>query len=165
MRANETTGVRSEGGETLVEILISIVILSIGVYGLVSALVSTTAAANRLKGRAQVSVVVTHLADAIQRTTWRCNTASPSMGYQPDIDLLFLDPNLSPFLNSSWTISVLSVKYWGESNKIAFGPLAGSACPAIVLLPLLQTETLLLNVKVTAPGNRGSQTFDLVKRP
>ncbi len=163
MRASQRLRPPTERGETLIEILMSVVILSIGVYGLVSALVSTTAAASRLKGRAQVSVVVTHLADAIQRTTWKCNTASPAMGYQPDIDLLFLDPNLT-FLNSSWSISVLSVKYWGQGNKIDFGPLVGSACPTIaVAVP--QTETLLLNVKVTAPGNRGSQTFDLVKRP
>ena len=162
MCAKEIRKPSLEIGETLIEILIAIVILSIGVYGLVSALVSTTSAANRLKGRAQVSVVVTHIADAIQRTTWKCNTASPAMGYQPDINLLFLDPNLN--LNSSWSINVLSVKYWGQGGKIDFGPLVGSACPAIaVAVP--QTETLLLNVKVTAPGNRGSQTFDLVKRP
>jgi type II secretory pathway pseudopilin PulG len=160
MHTKEIRDLRPESGETLMEILVSVVILSIGIYGLVSALVSTTAAANRLKGRSQVSVAVTHLADAIQRTSWKCNTASPEMGYLPDITPLFSDPNLN--LNSAWTISVLSVKYWGHGNTLAFGPTVGSACPPIVSPP---TETLLLNVRVTAPGNRGSQTFDVVKRP
>ena len=55
----------NEDGDTLLEILITIVILSFGVLGIYSTLTSSIVAADQLKGRADASQLVTRVADAI----------------------------------------------------------------------------------------------------
>jgi type II secretory pathway pseudopilin PulG len=149
---------RSEGGATLVEVLVAIVILSVGIVGIVGVLVNTSASGNRIAGRSQVSQVVTQVADAIQRTTWKCAPLAATSSYSAD--LLPIQNALLPV--GSWAITVESVKWWGHNKSQAFGPSVGSQCPPAATPP---TQALLLSVKIVAPGNRGSRTFDLVKRP
>lgn len=150
---------RTESGETLLEVLIAIVILSIGVVGIGGSIANEVSAANRLHGRADVSQVVTQVADRIQRAAWECDpNAAVSTLYQGV---------LSPLLpNSSWAISVTAMSHWGKSRDFEPNcpPLVEDPGPPVVLTSDV-FKTLKMKISVTAPGNRGIQRIELVKRP
>ena len=136
-----------EDGDTLVEILITIMILSFGVTGIYAALTSSIVAGDRVKSRADIAQLVTRVSDAVQRSPWDCGdpiSESFSGVLRP----------LKP--SSSWDISVVAISHWARSRTFEDG------CP---------TEsddlfrTLKVTVAITAPGARGTQSVELIKRP
>jgi type II secretory pathway pseudopilin PulG len=148
-----------ERGETLIEVLIAFVILSIGVIGISSSITNSLAAAGRVHGRAEVSQLVTHAADEIQRTAWQCDPAAAVSSLYQSV--------LSPLLPSpSWTIEVTAISHWGKSRDFEAGcpPLVEDPGPPIVYMSDV-FKTLKMNIVITAPSNRGAQSIELVKRP
>lgn len=145
-----------ESGETLLEILITIVILAVGVLGVASMIGNSVAAADRLRGKAEIGQVVTRVADAVQRKAWECDIATPTNTFKAST----LDA-LRP--NASWTIAVTGLSHWGATRAFEAG------CPALLDADGLPTsdvfKTLNMTIVVTAPGTRGMQKFGLVKRP
>ena len=149
MRPNQPRS-RVERGETLVEVLMAVVILSVGVIGIVNALTSSLTAADHVRGRADASQVVTLVADAIQRAPGDCNIATPTDSYKTST----LDA-LRPTVD--WTIVVTGMTHWGQSRNFEVG------CPATGAINLFRTEQM--TILVQAPGVRGRQVVALVKRP
>lgn len=139
---------RSERGDTLVEILFAIVILSGGVLGIYATLGSSIVAADGVKGRATSSQIVTRVADAVQIADWEC-AEKPTDSYR--VALQDLKPS------RSWKIEVVSMSHWGRSRTFEEG------CPAVDDDPLF--KMLKMTIHVNAPGGRSQQSVELLKRP
>ena len=137
-----------ERGDTLIEILLSIMILSFGVMGIYSALTGSLVAADAVKGRAGASQLVTQVANAIQLAEWEC-LDSPTDSYGAVLERLKPTP--------SWTISVTAMTHWGRSRSFENG------CPKPADDAVFRTQKMTVLVK--APGARGRQTVELLKRP
>ncbi len=138
----------NEQGDTLIEILISIMILSFGVMGIYSALTGSLVAADAVKGRASVSQLVTRVTNEIQLADWEC-TDDPLGSYGTLLERLKPTP--------SWTIIVTTMTHWGPSRSFEDG------CPDPGQDAVFRTQKMTLLVK--APGARGRQTVELLKRP
>ena len=137
-----------ERGDTLIEILISIMILSFGVMGIYSALTGSLVAADAVRGRAGVSQLVTQVANEIQLAEWEC-LDNPTDSYNAILGRLKPTP--------SWTIAVTTMTHWGRSRSFEGG------CPSPGDDAVFRTQKMTLLVK--APGARGQQTVELLKRP
>ena len=137
-----------ERGDTLIEILISIMILSFGVMGIYSALTGSLVAADAIKGRAGVSQLVTQVANEIQLAEWEC-LDNPTDSYRVVLEGLKPAP--------SWTIGVATMTHWGRSRSFEDG------CPGPADDAVFRTQKMTILVK--APGARGHQTVELLKRP
>jgi hypothetical protein len=137
-----------ERGDTLIEILISIMILSFGVMGIYSALTGSLIAADAVRGRAGASQLVTQVADAIQLAEWEC-LDTPTESYGKVLERLKPTP--------SWSIAVTAMTHWGRSRSFEDG------CPAPEDDAVFRTQKMMIVVK--APGARGQQTVELLKRP
>lgn len=142
---------RNEDGDTLLEILITIVILSFGVLGIYATLTSSIVAADQLKGRADASQLAARVADVIQRADWECGEPRDSLRSPYAAALNELKPTVS------WTIEVTAVRHWGPSRAFEEG------CPKADDDPLFRL--LKLTVLVKAPGGRGQQLIEVIKRP
>ena len=138
----------NEDGDTLLEILITIVILSFGVLGIYSTLTSSIVAADQLAGRATASQLATRVADVIQRADWECADA-PEGSYADALNALKPNP--------SWTIQVTQASHWGPSRAFEDG------CPKSDDDALFRS--LKFTVLVKAPGGRGQQFVEVIKRP
>ncbi len=137
-----------ERGDTLIEILISLMILSFGVMGIYSALTGSLVAADAVKGRAGASQLVTQVANEIQLAAWEC-LDNPTDSYATILE------RLKP--TRGWTIAVTTMTHWGRSRSFENG------CPAPQDDAVFRTQKMTLLVK--SPGGRGQQTVELVKRP
>ena len=137
-----------ERGDTLIEILISIMILSFGVMGIYSALSGSLVAADAVRGRAGASQLVTQVANEIQLAEWEC-LANPTDSYSATLD------RLKP--TRGWTIAVTTMAHWGRSRSFEDG------CPAPTDDAVFRTQKMTLVVK--SPGSRSQQTVELLKRP
>ena len=168
MRGGGSTGrsLRREQGETLIEVLVATVILSIGVIGIAGSIANGVSAANRMRGRADISQVITQVADVIQRASWECDPlAAVATLYQGASAPLPATLLRSLLPSTSWTIVVTEVSHWGKSREFEpncppeFEELGPPAVPTNEVF-----KTLKLKIAVTAPGNRGTRTVELVKR-
>jgi prepilin-type N-terminal cleavage/methylation domain-containing protein len=140
---------QAEQGITLIELLVTIVILGIGVAGLVAALGGSLSATGRARQGGEVAQVVTRVAEAIQNAAWECNTASPTSTYSG------LLAGLLP--NSSWSITVADVAHWGPSRAFEAG------CPSATDGDVFRT--ISMSVTVTGPASLAQRTIAVVKRP
>jgi Tfp pilus assembly protein PilV len=138
----------AERGDTLVELLIAIVILSMGVLGIFATLSGAIVASDSINGRANASQMLTRAADAIQRAPWECR-AAPGEAYRGVLDAL------KP--TERWTITVESIAHWAPSRTFETGCPSDDAPIAF--------QTLRLGVLIEVPGGRASQRVELVKRP
>lgn len=138
----------AERGDTLLELLIAIVVLSFGVLGIYSTIGSSIGAADGVKSRADASQLVTRVADAIQRAPWEC-TEKPNDSYAEV--LAALKPS------AAWIIQVSEMRHWGPSRSFEDG------CPKPDDDAVF--KTLKMFVLVKAPGGRGTQFVELLKRP
>jgi len=137
-----------ERGDTLLELLIAMVVLSFGVLGIYSTIGSSIGAADGVKSRADVSQLVTRVADVVQRAPWEC-TDKPTDSYREVL------ASLKP--SQTWIIEVNEMRHWGPSRSFEDGcpkPDDGAAF-----------KTLKMWVLVKAPGGRGTQFVELLKRP
>ena len=138
----------AERGDTLLELMIAIAVLSVGVLGIYSTLSSSIIASDAVKGRADASQLVTQVGDVIQRAEWEC-VDPPADMFRKALE------NLKP--SRSWTIEVMAVSHWATSRSFDDG------CPASDADPVFRT--LKLTVLVKAPGVRGQQSVEIIKRP
>jgi type II secretory pathway pseudopilin PulG len=140
--------VKTENGDTLIEILISIMVLSFGVIGVYSALTGSITAADRVKSRASATQLVTQIANEVQLTDWEC-AENPFESYRRVLD------GLKP--SSSWTIALRSIRHWGPSRSFEDG------CPTPEQGDVFRLQQL--NIVVESPGGRTTQNLQLLKRP
>ena len=138
----------NEDGDTLIEILISIMILSFGVIGIYSALTGSIMAADRVRGRATAAQVVTQVANEVQLVAWEC-AETPLESYRSALERLKPTPG--------WTIVVTSISHWGPSRSFEDG------CPSPDSDAVFRLQRVA--VMVSAPGSRVQQTVELLKRP
>ncbi len=137
---------RDESGDTLVEVLVAIVVLSL--CGLALLLTFSTS----------ITASVEHRSLATLDTVLRSASESASMQIQQQSGALFSSCATASFYNSNLTLSVpagysvavTSVQYWTGSSFTAFG----ASCPAGSLQPQLLTMTA-----TAANGVSDSQSF------
>ncbi len=111
-RWERRTDRRAERGDTLIELLISIVVLSVGVIGVFSVLAGSLATGDMVRARADTSQLVTRVGDELQRAEWECRD-DPLASYE---DLL---ATLKP--TPRWTIRVTAMAHWGRSRSFEDG--------------------------------------------
>jgi hypothetical protein len=154
MHTNYLTPKTSETGLSLIEILITVVILGAGVIGVVSALASTLRSTAAIRERGDVLQVATRVNDAIQRAPWECNTATPTASFGSTLNALKPTPG--------WTIAVVAIDHWGPVERRFAGP-GGTGCPAATDNPVF--KTLRVTVRVKGPGLVREELTTMVKRP
>ncbi len=140
--------VYSESGDTLIEILISIMILSFGVIGVYSALTGSITAADRVRSRASATQLVTQITNELQLADWECSE-QPLDSYRAVLDKLKPTPK--------WTVALASVRHWGPSRTFEDG------CPTPDQGEVFRMQQL--TVTVESPGGRTQQNVQLLKRP
>ena len=152
---------RNERGDSLVEILITLVILGVGVAGLVPMLLNTLSLSDRAKKNAKANQIATVVVDSLARTSIKCDYASFLNGLVP--------------LGSQVVITAGPIKYWDSSGAFSL-PL--TACFPTVPAPpgshvlaensAFNTQLITVNIQTIgatgSPDGRGRQTIEMVKR-
>jgi prepilin-type N-terminal cleavage/methylation domain-containing protein len=119
-------GPRSERGDTLVEVLVSVVILAIVTAGLLAGMTTTTASSNIGRQQADAETLLTTVGEAVKdptQFTYKC------LG---NYDVQSLAP-------TGWTAAVVNHQLWNGSSFVP----ASSACTA---------EMQDLDIQVQGPG-------------
>ena len=155
MRTDLRPSSSNESGNTLIEILITIVVVAIGVVGIMPALANSLSLADRYSKQSKADQVLTQVIETLQRTAYVC---SGTTSY---------DAALSPVaLSTGYSITVTNLKYWTSTSAV--NDFLGTACPPTpsppaTVAPIFYTQRI--TVKVGSQDNRGKQTIDVVKRP
>lgn len=135
----------AEAGLSLIELMISLVIIGIGVVGIVGVIGSAHSGTLRARHAADIGQLTTRIADAVQNAGWECSGTPYS---------LLLDAEEPP---GGWAIETVDVKHWGQSRTFEAG------CPAVGAHPVFRT--LMLTVRITSPQSIAVRQFTMVKRP
>ena len=138
----------AERGDTLIEILVTVVILGIGVVGLMPSLANSLSLGDRFRKHSKADQVLTQVVEAVQNASYSCG------------DQTSYDSVLSPIATSTGNvITVTKMEYWTTANMfvVAGCPVAPNDGPIF--------KTQRLTVKVASADARGKQTVELVKRP
>jgi type II secretory pathway pseudopilin PulG len=135
------TRFRNESGETLTELLITMVIMSVGMLGVVAALGTTIVGSSTHRGLAQAEVVARNFAEATKNRALSASSglhcpAAPAAGVRSALDPVGASPYTagsgtiatksnpsSPILphddvaaglvgNAGWKVKITKVEYW-----------------------------------------------------
>jgi type II secretory pathway pseudopilin PulG len=143
MATNLPSSARSEVGETLVELILTIVILGIAVAGLVGGIftATTTSALHRqqTEGARLVRNAAEHLKNrTVTYTSCQANGAST------------YNAALSAVTPSGWTIRAASISVWNADNPATFGSCSNSDSGLqLITLEALQTTNPSVDEQVT----------------
>jgi type II secretory pathway pseudopilin PulG len=109
-----------ERGETLVEILVTLVVIGVGLVGIVAALGGSILSSDAHRSQAQAEVIVRDVGEAF-KTAAAENVEGPDYEPCPDwSDTTFFDPATAD-LPSGWTAQVNQVKYWLPGSSFPDG--------------------------------------------
>jgi prepilin-type N-terminal cleavage/methylation domain-containing protein len=135
---------RSERGDTLVEVLITISVVGIAFTGLLAGLATAINLSGVHRGQANADVVLVSAADSVKNQTYiAC----------PIVNLVSYNPTQGVNLPSGWSasdVAVTSVKGWNGS--------------AFVSCPVVDGKLQLVTITATTPDSRSSESIDVVKR-
>lgn len=134
---------RSERGDTLVEVIVSVVILGIVTAGLLAGMTTTTASSNISRNQADAEAVLTSVSEAV-----RDPTAYP---YQCPGDYTL---GALPSLPTGWSASLVTITSDGQWNGSVFQP--ACADPA---------QMQKLTITVHSPDGQLTWTREIVKGP
>ena len=155
MRADLGTSRRSEAGNTLVEILITIVVVAIGVVGIMPALANSLALTDRYSKHSKADQVLTQVIEAVQRADYVCSGTT-------SYDSVLADLGVS----TGYSIQVTKLEYWtstSSTNAFAVAGCPPTPAPPAKIAPIFYTQRI--TVTVSSRDNRGRQTIEVVKRP
>lgn len=134
----------SERGDTLVEVMITIVIAGIAFVSLLTGLATAIRLSGTHRGQANANVVLVSAADSVKSQTYVGCPAVTTSSYNPTQGVTL------PSGWSSSNVTILSVKGW---NGTAF-----VACPAT------DQKLQLVTIKATTPNGESAEQVDVVKR-
>jgi type II secretory pathway pseudopilin PulG len=101
---------RDERGETLVELLITIIVIGIGLVAVVGMLGSTIVASDAHQSMADAEVIVRDYADAVKANASVAKTSAQYMRC-PDANWFKTGVSYAP-PTSTWHVDVTNVEYW-----------------------------------------------------
>lgn len=143
MRARRGRRCRGAGGDTLVEVLMTVVIAGIAVVSLLYGLATAINLSGVDRGNADVRTLLTSSAESVKSQAYvTCATTSS------------YNPSSGVTIPSGWSasnITVTTVSYW---NGTAFV----STCPGT------DQKLQRVQVRVVSPDGRAFGTIDVVKR-
>ena len=120
-----TGRVRSEAGDTLIEVLISIAILGITIAALLGALVTTITSASEHRSLASLDTVLRSYAEQLKydvqlqgTNSWftQCATVSSPTTSPPQYEGHTITPANQP-PSAHYSVVVLGIKYWNDSTN------------------------------------------------
>ena len=123
--AGATGRVRSEAGDTLIEVLISIAILGITITALLGALVTTITSASEHRSLASLDTVLRSYAEQLKydvqlqgTNSWfaQCATVSSPTTSPPQYEGHTITPANQP-PSAHYSVVVLNIKYWNDSTN------------------------------------------------
>ena len=136
---------RSERGDTLVEVLMTIAILAVAFVGILAGLATAIRLSGIHRGQANADVVLTSAAESVKKQTYvAC----------PGVVLTSYTPTTGVTLPSGWSSSNVTVTAVQKWNGTSFQ----ASCPA--------TDQGLELVTITAatPDGKSTESIDVVKR-
>jgi len=138
---------RSERGETLVEIMVTISIMGIAFVSLLGGLATAIRLSGTHRGQANADVVLVSAVESVKAQAYEPCPGASNSSYTPTQDVT---------LPSGWAASnveVLSVSKWNDSTG-----LFQTSCPAT------DHGLQLVTIRVTTPDGSSSEQVDVVKR-
>lgn len=139
-----------DGGETLIELLISVAILGIAAVAIVNGLGALVVGTDVHRLQSTGGTLLLSAADAVKSTTTTYTPCATTASYAGAITSAVTLP-------SGWTApTVQSVAYW---NGTAFGPTCfeSAAVPTVAAIQLV-------TIRATVPNSRGDLTISVTKR-
>jgi type II secretory pathway pseudopilin PulG len=136
--------VRSERGDTLVEVLIAIAVVGISSTALLAGLATAINLSGTHRGQANADVVLVSAADSVKNQTYVACPSVSTASYNPTQGVSLP----AGWSNSNLTIS--TVKGWNGSAFVA--------CPAT------DGKLQLVTITATTPDGRSTESVDVVKR-
>jgi prepilin-type N-terminal cleavage/methylation domain-containing protein len=151
-------GPNHESGFSLIEVLISIVIMGITMTALLGAFATQIKGAGLHRDESNAGAVLTSAAEKIQAAAYLACEATPLNSYRTAARTVLL-PNdwTTKGLTTTATVDVTAVKSWSGSAFVS----TCSPDPTDTS-DLLQLE--LVTVVVKGPGTGTAETLDIVKR-
>jgi prepilin-type N-terminal cleavage/methylation domain-containing protein len=136
---------RSERGDTLVEVIVSIVVLGIIAAGLLAGMTTTTTSSTISRNQANAEALLTSIGEAVKDPTQFPYACSGSYDVQSVVtQRMVTDPELS-----GWTATITRFLLWNGTTFVPATPCAG--------------QLQQLTVQVQSPGNQLTWTRDIVK--
>jgi Tfp pilus assembly protein PilV len=134
-----------EGGDTLVEVLMAVVVVGIAFVGILMGLGTSIRLSGTHRGQSSADVVLVSAADSVKSQTYvPC----------PGVTTSSYNPTSGVTLPSGWSasnVTITAVKGWNGST---FG-----TCPAT------DQDLQLITIRAMSPDNQASvETIDVVKR-
>ena len=143
------TGPREERGESLIEVLITVVILGLAVVAILSALGTLVRGTDIHRQQSNATVVAENAAEAIKGNGTAFVTCATPADYAAAV--------AGTTRPTGWAApTVLTVQYWNGSGF-------GSTCYDSTAAPLL-APLQLVSVKAASPNGRGTSLLSFVKR-
>ena len=134
-----------ERGDTLVEVLMTIVILAVAFVGILSGLATAIRLSGIHRGQANADVVLTSAAESVKNQTYiPC----------PAVILTSYSPTSGVTLPTGWAasnVTVTSVQKWNGTSFQA-------SCPST------DQGLELVTITATTPDGKSSETVDVIKR-
>jgi type II secretory pathway pseudopilin PulG len=148
----------SECGDSIIEILIAVAILGIASVGLIPTLMNSLALGDQYRNHSRADQVATQVIESVQATS------TPPSGCA-----VFDWTSLAG--STGYVITTNAVTYW--TPTASGDPFTVTACPSTTMPPPFTPGTprpalyFTQKVKITvaAPGGKGRQTIEVVKRP
>jgi type II secretory pathway pseudopilin PulG len=136
---------RSERGDTLVEVLMTMAIMAIAFVGILSGLATAIRLGGIHRGQANADVVLTSAAESVKNQTYvPC----------PAVLLTSYNPTLGVTLPSGWSSSNVTVTAVQKWNGTTFQ----ASCPAT------DQGLELITVTATTPDGKSTESIDVIKR-
>lgn len=145
---------RREAGETLVELILAVAIMSIAVVSVAGALATGVRASDQHRKHATAGAAVRAFAEALHASVWSsdgylediCGTGDPASAYLDRLGDIYTPP-------ANYQASVTQVRFWHPNGTTGSFE---SGCPDVGLQ--------LLTLEVATADGRVTETLDVVLR-
>ena len=140
-------------GETLIELLVTVVILGTAVVAIVAALATGIMVSDIHRKQATAGAAVRAFAETLERQVAAPSGPNPTGYVDCATNASYAGSYTAP---TGYTATVVAVKFW---TGTAFAPAAGP-CTS----PAVDTGVQLVSLKVDSADGRASETLDVVLR-
>jgi type II secretory pathway pseudopilin PulG len=145
-----------ESGDTLIEILITVVVLAIGIVGLLPGMASSLRLGDHFAQQSKADQVLTQVIETLQNASYVCGDAT---SYN------LIATGLAT--TTGQLVTVDKLEYWRDATPLGPTHVYGFGVAVCPLPPkdgpIFKTQRL--TVTVASKDGRGKQTVEVVKRP
>jgi prepilin-type N-terminal cleavage/methylation domain-containing protein len=147
-RTKRRSDERNDAGFSIVEIVVTIAIMSVVVLAVLVGVITTIDASSRTRGLAQLETVIQNAAD-------RVNRATPGCGYQ-----LFAEAAARTQGWPATSVTVVEKHYVPGATAALAGSWVPNACSGTTITPLL---VQMVTVTITNPETGATKSIDVIK--